>query len=185
MTDTKSNSSEKKLMEFKNDIVLLFEELWALRGNDPIAGRLYAFIILSEKPLTQRELENTSGYSRGQVSKTLKFLEHSLLITKSRQPGYREKLYHVGSESFLKTFSERMKTGLDFLRQKLVSLDDGIAAWKELPKSIQDSSEAQRIRDVGLMFRTYYSFYLNTMDDVIEKVESEIKKIEKEIKNKI
>ena len=66
MTETQSKSSEVKLLEFKSNIVTLFEELWALRGNDPIAGRLYAFIILSEKPLTQRELEQASGYSRGQ-----------------------------------------------------------------------------------------------------------------------
>ncbi len=185
MTEPDLNPSEEKLMEFKNSIIKLFEELWALRGNDPIAGRLYAFIILSEKPLTQRKLEKASGYSRGQVSKTLKFLEHSLLITKSRQPGSREKLYHLGSESFLKTFSERMKTGLNFLRQKLVALDDGITAWKELPKSIQDTVEAQRVRDVGMMFRTYYTFYLGTMDDVIEKVESEIKKLENDLGTKI
>ena len=185
MTETKSNSSEKKLLEFKNNIVKLFEELWALRGNDPIAGRLYAFIILSEKPLTQRELEKASGYSRGQVSKTLKFLEQALLIDKGRQIGSREKVYHIGSESFLKTFSERMKTGLIFLRQKLSLLDDGITAWKELPESIQDSVEAQRIRDVGMMFRTYYTFYLNTMDEVIEKVEDEVAKLEKELHSKI
>ena len=185
MTETQSKSSEVNLLEFKSNIVTLFEELWALRGNDPIAGRLYAFIILSEKPLTQRELEQASGYSRGQVSKTLKFLEHALLINKSSQIGSREKNYHTGSESFLKTFAERMKTGLGFLRQKLELLDDGITVWKELPVSIQNTAEAQRIRDVGMMFRTYYTFYLGTMDEVIEKVEREVEKLEKELKTKI
>ena len=184
MTNNQLSAAELKLQEFKNNIIQLFEEIWALRGNNPIAGRLYAIVLLSTKPLTQHELEQISGYSRGQVSKTLKDLETALFITKSRQRGSRAKLYFLGSESFLKTFSERMKLASELLRRQTKKLEEGEKAWMELPKEIQNSPEAKRILEVGETFYNYYEFYLSTMDDVIQKVEKRIKFLDDELKKK-
>lgn len=182
MTDSQSNSHIKTLSKFKNTIIKLFEEIWALRGNDPIAGRLYAIILLSVEPLTQRQLEEASGYSRGQISKTLKNLENSLFVEKNSQIGSREKLYHIGSESFLKTFADRMKVATQRLRRQMKLLEDNEKEWLELPKEIQDSTEARRVLEVGEIFFNYYDFYLSTMDQVIEKIESKIKQLEEQLR---
>jgi DNA-binding transcriptional regulator GbsR (MarR family) len=184
LTDNQKYSIEKTLQKFKNNIINLFEEIWALRGNDPIAGRLYAIVLLSIEPLTQRELVEASGYSRGQVSKTLKDLESALFVTKSRQRGSREKLYHLGSESFLKTFADRMKLASELLRQKMKQLEEDEKAWMELPKEIQISPEARRILEVGETFYNYYDFYLSSMDDVIKNIENRIKILDGELKKK-
>jgi DNA-binding transcriptional regulator GbsR (MarR family) len=182
MTGNESNSYEDTLTKFRNNIITLFEEIWALRGNNPIAGRIYAIILLSIKPLTQRELEEISGYSRGQISKTLKDLESALFVEKTRQIGTREKLYHVGSESFLKTFADRMKIASELLRQKMKLLEANEKEWIELPKEIQDSAEARRILEVGEIFFNYYDFYLSSMDSVIEKIENKIRELEDRLK---
>lgn len=184
MTGNESNSYEETLIKFKNNIIKLFEDIWALRGNDPIAGRLYAIILLSTTPLTQRELEEASGYSRGQISKTLKDLESALFVEKSRQIGSREKLYRSGSGSFLKTFADRMKIATEVLRQKMKLLETDKEEWKELPREIQDSAEARRILEVGETFYNYYDFYLGSMDGVIENIEEKIRQLEDELRKK-
>ncbi len=184
MTKYRENSHKEVLTKFKNNIITLFEDIWALRGNNPIAGRIYAIILLSTKPLTQKELEEASGYSRGQISKTLKDLESALFVEKNRQIGSREKLYHVGSGSFLKTFAERMKIASEILRQKMKLLEVNEKEWMELPKEIQDSAEARRILEVGETFFNYYDYYLNSMDTVIQKIENKIKELEERLQMK-
>jgi hypothetical protein len=105
-------------------------------------------------------------------------------VTKSRQRGSREKLYHLGSESFLKTFADRMKLASELLRQKMKQLEDDEKAWMELPKEIQISPEARRILEVGETFYNYYDFYLSSMDDVIKNIENRIKILDGELKKK-
>jgi len=184
VTARQPGSPEKTLQEFKNSIIQLFEEIWALRGNNPIAGRLYAIVLLSTKPFTQRELVEASGYSRGQVSKTLKDLENALFVTKSRQKGSREKVYHLGAGSFLKTFADRMKIASEMLRQQMRKLEEHEKAWVELPKKIQDTPEARRILEVGETFYNYYDFYLGSMDEVIASIENKIKQLDGQLRNK-
>ena len=184
MSNERLNSAEERLQAFKRSIIQLFEDIWALRGNNPIAGRLYANILLSIKPLTQQELVKASGFSRGQVSKTLKDLENALLVKKSRQRGSREKLYSIGTESFLKTFSERMKLASEILRRQIKQLEEGEKLWMGLPKETQNSPEAKRILEVGETFYSYYDFYLSSMDEVIEKIEKRIKFLDDELRKK-
>lgn len=184
VTTNRPQSSEKILQEFKNSIIQLFEEIWALRGTDPIAGRLYALVLLSAKPFTQKELVDASGYSRGQVSKTLKALENALLVTKNRPRGSREKVYSIGSGSFLKTFADRMKLASEMLRQQMKTLEDHEKAWMELPKEIQETPEARHILEVGETFYSYYDFYLSSMDEVIGKIENKIKHLDDQLRSK-
>ena len=179
-----SNSHEKTLQEFKNSIIQLFEEIWGLRGNNPVAGRLYAIILLSTKPFTQKELVQESGYSRGQVSKTLKDLETALFVTKNRLKGRREKVYQVGSGSFLKIFADRMKLASQVLKAQMSKLEAHEKAWIELPKEVQDTPEARRVLEVGETFYNYYDFYLNSMDSVIESIEEKIKQLDAELGRK-
>jgi DNA-binding transcriptional regulator GbsR (MarR family) len=184
MTTNQPQSPEKTLQEFRNSIIQLFEEIWALRGTNPVAGRLYAIVLLSTEPFTQKDLVTASGYSRGQVSKTLKDLESALFVTKSRQKGSREKVYHVGSGSFLKTFAERMKIASEMLRQQMEKLQAHEKAWMELPTEIQETPEARHVLEVGETFYNYYDFYLGSMEEVIEKIEHKIKQLDNQLRSK-
>jgi len=182
MTTNQLNSPEKTLQEFKNGIIQLFEEIWTLRGTNPVAGRLYAIVLLSTKPFTQKDLVEASGYSRGQVSRTLKDLEKALFVTKRRQKGSREKIYSVGSGSFLKIFADRMKLASEVLRTQMENLERHEKAWMELPREIQDTPEAKRVLEVGETFYNYYDFYLNSMEEVIRNIETKIKQLENELR---
>ncbi|MFW9906089.1 MAG: GbsR/MarR family transcriptional regulator [Candidatus Thorarchaeota archaeon] len=182
MPTNQPNSSEKTLQEFKNSIIQLFEEIWTLRGTNPIAGRLYAIVLLSTKPFTQKELVNESGFSRSQVSKTLKDLERALFVTKSRQKGSREKVYSVGSGSFLKIFAQRMKMASELLKTQMEILERHEKAWMELPKETQATLEAKRVLEVGETFYNYYDFYISSMEEVIKDIEAKIKQLEDQLK---
>ena len=182
VTTNDQDSPEKTLQEFKNSIIQLFEEIWTLRGTNPVAGRLYAIVLLSTKPFTQKDLVKESGYSRGQVSKTLKDLETALFVTKRRQKGSREKVYSVGSGSFLKIFAQRMKMASEVLRIQMENLDRHEKAWMELPREIQNTPEARRVLEVGETFYNYYDFYLNSMEEVIKDIETKIKQLEENLR---
>jgi DNA-binding transcriptional regulator GbsR (MarR family) len=182
VTTNQPNSPEKTIQEFKNSIIQLFEEIWTLRGTNPIAGRLYAIVLLSIKPFTQRELVIESGYSRSQVSKTLKDLEKALFVTKSRQMGSRERIYSVGSGSFLKIFAQRMKMASEVLRTQMENLERHEKAWMELPEEVQNTPEAKRVLEVGETFYNYYDFYLNSMEEVIKDIETKIKQLESKLR---
>lgn len=182
VTTNQPESSDKILQEFKNSIIQLFEEIWALRGNNPVAGRLYAIILLSTKPFTQKDLVEESGYSRGQVSKTLKDLETALFVTKSRQKGSREKIYSLGSGSFLKTFADRMKIASELLRRQMIKLKKHETAWMTLPQEARDTPEARRVLEVGETFYNYYDFYLSSMDTVIKEIEAKIKLLDDQLR---
>ncbi|MFX0016653.1 MAG: GbsR/MarR family transcriptional regulator [Promethearchaeota archaeon] len=185
MAERQPQSPEKTLEDFRNSIIHLFEEIWALRGTDRDVGRIYATVLLSNKPFTQKELVEITGYSRGQVSKTLKGLEKALFVTKSRPKGSREKVYYVGSGSFLKTFADRMKLASKMLRQQMKLLEKHEKAWIELPKEIQETPEARHILEVGETFYNYYDFYLSSMDEVIEKIERKIQQLDDQLIKKM
>jgi DNA-binding transcriptional regulator GbsR (MarR family) len=176
------NSPEKVLQEFKNGVIQLFEEIWTLRGTNPVAGRLYAIILLSTKPFTQKELVKESGYSRGQVSKTLKDLETALFVTKSRPKSSREKVYEVGNESFLKMFADKMKLASKVIQQQMEQLEKHEKAWMKLPKDVQNTPEARRVLEVGETFYNYYDFYLNSMAQVMKDIETKIKQLDNQMR---
>ena len=182
VTTNQLNSPEKTLQEFKNSIIQLFEEIWTLRGTNPVAGRLYAIVLLSTKPFTQKDLVKESGFSRGQVSKTLKDLETALFVTKSRQIGSREKVYSVGSGSFLKIFAVRMKMAADLLKTQMEILEKHEKAWMKLPTEVQHTPEARRVLEVGETFYNYYDFYLSSMEEVIQSIETKIRQLEGQLK---
>ncbi len=90
---------------------------WGLGGP---SGRVWATLLFSDKPLSQREISEQTGYSLSLVSPSLKILEGLNMVRKIRGDG-REKLYELTS-SFIETFHLMIKRFLETEIKPLVEL---------------------------------------------------------------
>jgi DNA-binding transcriptional regulator GbsR (MarR family) len=62
--------------------------------GEPV-GRVWGFLLFKSCPVTQKEIEDGTGYSRGLISRCLKILEKMPLIEVSRVR--KENLYSVNT----------------------------------------------------------------------------------------
>jgi DNA-binding transcriptional regulator GbsR (MarR family) len=77
--------------------------------GEPV-GRVWGFLLFKSCPVTQKEIEDGTGYSRGLISRCLKILEKMPLIEVSRVR--KENLYSVNT-SLTEGFSELLKRFLN------------------------------------------------------------------------
>jgi DNA-binding transcriptional regulator GbsR (MarR family) len=69
-------------------------------------GRVWATLLFAEKPLSQKDIAEKTGYTLSLVSPTLKILENTQRVTKVRGEG-KERLYELNG-SFIDTFGAMM-----------------------------------------------------------------------------
>jgi len=112
-------------------------------GVGESVGRIWGFMLLTSRPVTQKEIEDGTGYSRGMISQCLQGMEARTVITVERVG--REKRYSINPALATsygavigQHYEERMKQVIEFLT--------------ELADSITD----ERIRDSLLAIRDEY-----------------------------
>ncbi len=118
------------------------EMIFRARGLTSAHGRVFGALLLSKKPLTQKEIASITSYSIPAVSLALEDLAKHGLVRGKKTPGKREKVYLVTGnlsqmlrnflktlktenvEPFLQLLSYSPKTpGTEKLRKELETLD--------------------------------------------------------------
>jgi DNA-binding transcriptional regulator GbsR (MarR family) len=89
-------------------------KLWGL--GEP-TGRVLGVLMFSEKPLSQREIADKTGYTLSLVSPNLKIIDSLDMLGRSRGSG-KEKVYHI-TVSFIDAFDRMIKR---FLQQDILPL---------------------------------------------------------------
>ncbi len=108
------------------------------------AGRVWATLLFAEKPLSQKEIAEKTGYSLSLVSPSLKILEGLNMVRKKRGDG-KEKLYEL-TASFIETFHLMIRRFLEVEIKPLVEmLNEHIETDKSNKKLVQLSKEYQRL----------------------------------------
>jgi DNA-binding transcriptional regulator GbsR (MarR family) len=79
-------------------------------GLEAPVGRVWGFLLFNSRPVTQREIEEGTGYSRGLISRSLSRLKSINMITVAT--GGRESRYSVNT-SLIKGFSAFLKSFLE------------------------------------------------------------------------
>ena len=108
------------------------------------SGRVWATLLFSDKPLSQKEISKQTGYSLSLISPSLKILEGLNMVRKIRGNG-KEKLYEL-TASFIETFHLMIKRFLETEIKPLVEMLNTYTETNESnEKLIQLTKEYQRL----------------------------------------
>jgi len=70
-------------------------------GWPPMAGRAAGVLILSERPLTSAELQETLGAGKGSVSETTRLLMTNGVVERVKEPGSRHFVYRWRDDAWV------------------------------------------------------------------------------------
>lgn len=84
-----------RIEELERRTVTLWEDIAEARGFERVAGTFLCTLIIENRPLSQKEIAEKTGYSISTVSKTLKTLLPLGSVRKMKEPEKRVTLYYV------------------------------------------------------------------------------------------
>ena len=98
-------------------------------GMGESVGRIWGFLLLNSCPVTQKEIEDGTGYSRGLISQCLQGMEERTVVEVKR--GGRENGYSINSslatsfgELVGRQYEERIKLIINFLSEITDTITD-------------------------------------------------------------
>lgn len=175
---------KEKLRGLRREFINILEDIAALRGIDRITGRIYATLLLSPEPLTQKNLEDLTGFSRSQISRTLKALEDSIMVSKKPHPGSRTQLYYGGVRPFLDTFRLQVEETLERFNAKINDFQDILKNIGEFSKTTKNLPETILLKDICTVLSVYFSLYLEELAKIVKQIDIKVQELEEKFKLK-
>jgi len=169
--------SDEAMQEVLDSIAKMGKQ-WDLGGES--VGRVWGFLLFKSCPVTQREIEEGTGYSRGLISRCLMKLEKMPLLEVSR----------VGNEN-LYSINTSLTEGLGELLKRFLTAK--ITPMIELLSGTADKIEDAKVRETFLALLHEYKklklavlIFSRVMDDInineivkdTEDIEDYVKKID-------
>jgi DNA-binding transcriptional regulator GbsR (MarR family) len=103
-------------------------------GLSPIAGRLFALLLLSEAPRSLDDVAETLEVSKASVSTEARRLVERGIIERVRQPGDRRDYYELAPDFFAQTIQSRVAKW-----RRMQALADGMRETsKNLPPAVRE-----------------------------------------------
>ena len=124
-----------------------FVERWsailAQEGLPPVAGRLWAWLLVCEPPdQTVEDIAHAIGASRGAISGAVRMLEPSGLILRTKRRGDRREYWRTSPDAVVHSLEAKQRQ----TRPSLQALDAVLAALTDRPhESLARLREAQRL----------------------------------------
>ena len=133
----------------------------AQEGLPPVAGRLWAWLLVCEPPeQTVEEIAQAIGASRGAISGAVRMLEPSGLIIRSRRSGDRREHWRTSPDAMVHSLEAKERQ----TRPSLAALDTVLSALADRPAdSLGRLHEARRL----------YSMLLAMFPALIEQFKAE------------
>jgi DNA-binding transcriptional regulator GbsR (MarR family) len=115
----------------------------ALEGLPPVAGRLWAWLLVCEpEDQTVEEIAEAIGASRGAISGAVRMLEPSGLIVRSKRRGDRREYWRTSPDAMVHSLEAKERQ----TRPSLHALDTVITALSDRPEaSLARLRETQRL----------------------------------------
>jgi DNA-binding transcriptional regulator GbsR (MarR family) len=166
--------SEEVMHEVVNSLAKIGKQ-WDLGGES--VGRVWGFLLFMSCPVTQREIEEGTGYSRGLISRCLRELKKTPLLEVSR----------VGNEN-LYSINTSLTEGLDELLKRFLTAK--ITPMIELLSGTADKIEDAKVRETFLALLHEYKklklavlIFSRVMEDInIDEIVEETEDIEDYVK---
>ncbi|MBN1455054.1 MAG: hypothetical protein JW945_02215 [Methanomicrobia archaeon] len=150
-----------------------------LLGVGESVGRIWGFMLLKARPVTQTEIEAATGYSRGMISQCLQGMEQRTVINVARVG--REKHYSINQKLATsygavigQQYEARMKQVIEFLSACAESIED--ARIRDSLLAIRD--EYKKV-SIALILTPRIIALINERD--IARMEDDVKNMAKRI----
>jgi len=157
------------------------EDMIRVRGGEPIQGRIYSLILLSDKPLTQEDIAASTGYSRSQVSRFLKHMEDNAFIMARSQPGTRTILYEGRSQSFVDNFRGLFSLSRLFIQEKVKVIDYILEEFSRVPPEERSKPESLKLFEAAKVYSSFMHALMEILDEFNESFEERLKSLEAEL----
>ena len=137
------------------EFILRMAKLSVSWGLGEAVGRALAVLLLSNKPLSQKEISKLTGYSVSQISSSLSLLESLGLVIYSKEG--KRKLYKVAGslldvlENFLeRTLKNQLLPTVKFIRENLPRFNERTRENAE--KLLQEYEKARILLEMNVVY---------------------------------
>jgi len=139
------------------------------------AGRIWGVLLLSDKPLAQREVAEEAGYSLGLVSTSIRILDSKGVIALADTKG-REKQYYL-QESFFGSFGLLFRQFVELsVRPMLQLLEENKGVKGESGKKVdQLIDDYNRLMSVFELMNTVFFTDTELSDDKLKTLRRKVK----------
>lgn len=128
-------------------------------GWPPMAGRTAGVLLLSERPMTVRELQDELGASSGSVSEMTRLLIDNGVVRRFKKPGARHFVYEWRSDAWAGCLEHQLR-----LTEQLREL----AHHAERQGDALTTPQRARLRDMAV----YYDFMVARLAALLEEYRS-------------
>jgi len=124
----KSHIYEGKVRVYEKRVIDILVEAGKIKGQNAVFGSIIGYLLLHGS-LTQSQLRELTGFSKGAISQTLKILSSTPAIKKEPLEGTREYIYTFGANmadvaSNIGSYkSESNELAITFLKRKVQELE--------------------------------------------------------------
>ncbi|MHA2284134.1 MAG: hypothetical protein ACXAC5_25115 [Promethearchaeota archaeon] len=125
---SKSHVYEGKVRVYEKRLVEILVDAGKIKGQNAVFGSIIGYLLLHGS-LTQTQLKELTGFSKGAISQSLRILSSAPAIKKEPLEGKREFLYTLGTSmadiaSNIGSYkSESNESAIKFLQSKVQKLD--------------------------------------------------------------
>lgn len=154
--------------EVERKMFSLWEDIAEARGFDRVVGTVICTLLIENKPLSQQEIAEKTGYSIPTISKTLKAFTPLGSVQKMKKRGERTALYYVEMSPLEMLSGALMKwvATAKTMERRMLEI------YQELDK-IKDENpkRAEKLMKIAMKFSI-------SIPKMIEKIEKAIKDIQ-------
>ena len=125
----KSHVYEGKVRVYEKRLIEILVDAGKIKGQNAVFGSIIGYLLLHGS-LTQTQLKELTGFSKGAISQSLKILSSAPAIKKEPLEGKREYIYTLGTNmadiaSNIGSYkSESNERAIEFLQSKVHELDN-------------------------------------------------------------
>ena len=170
----------KEFSKLKEDLIQIMEKSAIIKGREPLYGRVLGLLTLSLDPLTQEDIQGETGYSRSQISRTLKLLEERARISKKSKPGSKTHLYEGRILVFLDNFKETFVETEKYITEMAQDTKNLLDRFNNLPESVRETREGRRYFDVITLIHAYMEVFSTSLDQILRETEEKLKELKRE-----
>ncbi|PWI47165.1 hypothetical protein CEE45_13190 [Candidatus Heimdallarchaeota archaeon B3_Heim] len=158
---------EESLKQVIAEFTSLFETWLNDTGVGPYAGRILMTILLSDIPLTQKDIANKLGTSLSTVSRNIKLITDSPpLIMKTKIPNTKEWQYEKRSNTPVVLLSGMILSFTSMLRNNVAPMTNALKRMGNLSEELLKRPETLRFQTTLENLLSATKIMLDELDDL-------------------